>query len=66
MGQHLTIHRILFYPPSQKTMVVSLWMNARGGPAKARRAKVDASADSAEGMKDTPGVSPGRLHGASR
>ena len=31
-------------------------------PAKAHRAKAGASADSAEEMKDTPGVSPGRLH----
>jgi hypothetical protein len=37
-------------------------MNAQGGPAEACRAKADASADSAEEMKDTPGVSPGRLH----
>ncbi len=26
------------YPPSQKTMCVSPWMNAQGGPAEARRA----------------------------
>ena len=37
-------------------------MNAQGGPAEARRAKEGATADSAEEMKNTPGVSPGRLH----
>ncbi len=43
-------------------MDVSPWMNAQGGPSEARRAKEGASADSAEEMKDTTGVSPGRLH----
>ncbi len=43
-------------------MGVSPWLNAQGGPAEAHRAKAGASADSAEEMKDTPGVSPGRLH----
>ncbi len=38
-------------------------MNAKGGPSEARRAKEGASADSAEEMKDTTGVSPWRLHG---
>ncbi len=37
-------------------------MIAQGGPVKVRRAKTDASVDSAEGMKDTPGISPERLH----
>jgi len=51
-------------------------MNAKGGPSEARRApglrsrngsfdgvgKEGASADSAEEMKDTTGVSPWRLH----
>ncbi len=41
---------------------ISPWMNAQGGPAEARRAKAGASADSAEKMKDTQGVYPGRLH----
>ncbi len=50
----------IFYPPSQKTMDVSLWMNAQGGPFEARRAKEGASADCAEEMKDTTGVSPWR------
>jgi len=50
-----------FYPPSQKTMGVSPWMNATVGPAVAL-AKVGASADSAEEMKDTTGVSLWRLH----
>ncbi len=36
-----------FYPPSQKTMGVSPWMNATVGPAVAL-AEVGASADSAE------------------
>ena len=52
----------LFYPPSQKTMGVSPWMNVQGGPSEARRAKEGASADCAEEMKDTTGVSPWRLH----
>ena len=52
----------IFYPPSQKTMDVSPWMNAQGGPSEARRAKEDASADCAEEMKDTTDVSPWRLH----
>ena len=55
-------HNRLFYPPSQKTMSVSPWMNAERGPSEARRAKEDASADSAEEMEDTTGVSPWRLH----
>ena len=54
--------RQALYPPSQKTMGVSPWMNAQGEPAEARRAKAGASADSAEEMKDITGVSPGRLH----
>ncbi len=54
-----------FYPPSQKTMDVSPWMNAQGGPSEARRAKEGASADCAEEMKDTSGVSPWRLHSRS-
>jgi len=33
-----------------------------GGPSEARRAKEGASADFAEEMKDTTGVSPWRLH----
>jgi hypothetical protein len=37
-------------------------MNGTGGPSEARRAKEGASADSAEEMKDTTGVSPWRLH----
>jgi hypothetical protein len=49
------------YPPAQKTTCVSPWMNARDGPTVAL-AKAGASADSAEEMKDTTGVSPGRLH----
>ncbi len=52
----------IFYPPSQKTMDVSPWMNAQGGPSEARRAKEGASADCAEEMKDTTGVSPWRFH----
>jgi len=36
------------YPPSQKTMGVSPWINATVGPSEARRAKEGASADSAE------------------
>jgi hypothetical protein len=51
-----------FYPPSQKTMDVSPWMNAQGGLSETRRAKEGASADCAEEMKDTTGVSPWRLH----
>ena len=43
-------------------MGVSPWMNAKVGPSVARRAKEGASADSAEEMKDTTGVSPWRLH----
>ena len=43
-------------------MDVSPWMNAQGGPSEARRAKEGASADYAEEMKDTTGVSPWRLH----
>jgi hypothetical protein len=72
------------YPPSQKTMDVSPWMNAQGGPSEARlapwntyhvrdeglrvrtystgQAEEGASADCAEEMKDTMGVSPWRLH----
>jgi hypothetical protein len=50
------------YPPSQKTMDVSPWMNVQGGPSEARRAKEGASADCAEEMKDTTGVNPWRLH----
>ncbi len=50
------------YPPSQKTMGVSPWMNATVGPSEARRAKEGASADSAEERKDTTGVNPWRLH----
>jgi hypothetical protein len=50
------------YPPSQKTMGVSAWMNATVGPFEARRAKKGASADSAEEMKDITGVSQWRLH----
>jgi len=49
------------YPPSQKTTGVSPWMNVTVGPAVAL-AKVGASADSAEEMKDTTGVNPWRLH----
>ena len=49
------------YPPSQKTTAVRPWVNAYDGPAVAL-AKVGASADSAEEMKDTTGVSPWRLH----
>ncbi len=56
----------LFYQPSQKTMGVSLWMKAQGGPSEARRAKERASADCAEEMKDTTGVSPWRLHSKKR
>ncbi len=41
-------------------------MNASGGPSEARRAKGGASADSAEEMKDTRGVSPWRLHARAR
>ena len=37
------------------------WINVTVGPAVAL-AKVGASADSAEEMKDTTGVSPWRLH----
>ena len=37
-------------------------MNASDGPSEARRAKDGASADSADGMKDTTGVNPWRLH----
>ncbi len=43
-------------------MGVSPWMNAQGGPSEARRAKEGASADCAEEMKDTTGVSPWRLY----
>ncbi len=42
----------VFYPPTQKTMGVSPWMNAQGGPSEAWRAKEGASADCAEEMKD--------------
>ena len=49
------------YPPSQKTMAVRPRMNADDGPAVAL-AKVGASADSAEEMKDTTSVNPWRLH----
>ena len=60
----------MIYPPSQNTMGVSPWMNAECGSSEARRAKEDASdfgelsrtADSAEEMEDTTGVSPWRLH----
>ncbi len=52
---------VAIYPPSQKTTGVSPWMNATVGPAVAL-AKVGASADSAEEMKDTTGVNPWRLH----
>jgi len=48
-----------YYPPSQKTMGVSPWMNAHGGPFEARRAKEGASADSAEEMKDIMGETRG-------
>jgi len=48
-----------YYPPSQKTMGVSPWMNAYRGPFEARRAKEGASADSAEEMKDTMGETRG-------
>ncbi len=51
----------LINPPSQKTTGVSPWMNAGDGPAVAL-AEVGASADSAEEMKGTTGVSPWRLH----
>ena len=51
-----------FYPPSQKTTALRPWINARGGPSEARRAKEGASADFAEEMKDTTGISPWRLH----
>ncbi len=37
-----------FYRPTQKTMGVSPWMNAQGGPSEAWRAKEGASADCAE------------------
>jgi hypothetical protein len=37
-------------------------MNGTGGPSEARRAKEGASADFAEEMKDTTGVSPWGLH----
>ncbi len=50
--------RQALYPPSQKTTGVSPWMNAGAGPFEARRAKEGASADFAEEMKDTTGVSP--------
>ena len=55
---------VSFYPPSQKTTAVRLWMNARGGPSEVQRSgtKEDASADFAEEMKDATGVSPWRLH----
>jgi len=53
---------MLAYAPSRKTIGVSLWMNAQGGRAEARRAKAGASADSAEEMKDTTGVNPSTLH----
>ena len=49
------------YPPSQNTMGVSPWMNANGRSSVAL-AKEDASADFAEEMKDTTGVSLWRLH----
>ena len=60
----------MIYPPSQNTMGVSPWMNAECGSSETRRAKEDASdfgelsrtADSAEEMEDTTGVSPWRLH----
>lgn len=29
----------VFYPPSQNTTAVKPWMNAKGGPSEARRAK---------------------------
>jgi len=38
------------------------WMNAYDGPFEARRAKEGTSADSAEEMRETTGVSPWRLH----
>jgi len=37
-------------------------MNAKGGPSEGRRAKEGASADSAEEMKNTPGLRPWKLH----
>ncbi len=40
---------------------ISPWMNVQGKPSEARRANVGASADCAEEMKDTTGVSPWRL-----
>ena len=44
---------VSFYPPSQKTTAVRLWMNARGGPSEVPRSgtKEGASADFAEEMK---------------
>jgi hypothetical protein len=42
------------YPPSQKTTAVRPWMNARGGPSEARRAKEGASADFAEELRKIP------------
>ena len=61
-----TLTRINFlneiYPPSQKTLGVSPRMNAEVGPSEAQRTKEGASADFAEEMKDTLGVSPWRLH----
>jgi len=68
-------NRLPYYPPSQKTMGVSPWMNATVGPFEARRApglrsrtssfggvgKEGASTDSAEERNDTTGANPWRL-----
>ncbi len=62
LPQQLTVLKLSLDPPSQKTMGVSLWMNATVGPSEARRAKEGASADSAEERKDTTGVNAWSLH----
>ncbi len=69
-------NRLPCYPPSQKTMGVSPWMNATVGPSEARRApslrsrtgsfggvsKEGTSVKSTEKRKDAIGVNPWRLH----
>ncbi len=55
-------NHLSYYPPSQKTMGVSPWMNATVGPSKARRAKEGASTDSTKERKDTTGVNPWTPH----
>ena len=69
-------NHLCYYPPLQKTMGVSPWMNATVGPSEAQRApglrsrsgsfggvgKESASANFAEDRKDTTGLHPWRVH----